>query len=178
VRMELIMGFSLLLASVSLAENESLIAGPYKISFDLNATHSANNTTETHSETFSGSRYDAYTIMLNNSNNFAFITALHFAENLSNNMSKDDKGVYFVEDFLLGFDCYNITMHERTIDNRSGVISVGVDSNGNPMYAAQYRPMLDASCIKGETEVLIVSNYLWDDGTLSLLKTIHVELDM
>lgn len=169
MRIELIIGFYLLLVSVSLAEHESLIAGPYKISFDLNATHNA-NITETHLETFSGTKYDTYTIILNNTNNFAFITAVHFSENIS----EDDHNV---EGFLRGFDCHDITPpYERKIDNQTGILCVGVTPDGDIMYATQYWPKLDMSCIKGETNVQIDSNYPWDDGTLAILNTIHVEL--
>jgi len=78
------------------------------------------------------------------------------------------------EDFLQGLS-YNHTINNRTIDNQSGILGIGVNSSGDFIYAAQYWRTFKAPC---NTNVLIVSNYPWDDGTLSLLKTIHVVFDL
>jgi hypothetical protein len=157
----------LLLISVPSAKNESLIMGPYNVSFDLNTTqpYLVNNSTK-HSETYWGTKYDTYTIMLNSSRNFALITVVDF-KYMKQSANDTQSGV---EDFLQGLS-YNHTINNRTIDDQSGILGIGVNSAGDFMYAAQYWPTFKASC---NTNVLIVSNYPWDDGTLSLLKTIHV----
>ena len=168
--MMLIIVLSLLLVSVSLAKHESLIMGPYKVSFDLNTTqeYKVNNATNKPSETYCGVKYETYTTVLYNNNNFALITIASFADKMNKNDIQ-----YNVEDFLRGLNYYNIETHNRTIDNQSGVLSVGVDSNGDCMFAAQYWPTFNTS---GDTNVLIESNYPWDNETLSLLKTIRIKL--
>jgi hypothetical protein len=173
---------SLLLVTAASAKYESLIIGPYNISFDLNTTrnYSLSNATK-QSETYCGAKYDTYTIILSNKSNSALITIADFK-------NKIDKGINNIqsnfEDYLRGLNYYNnIVTYNRTIDNQSGVISVGLNSNGDPMFAAQYWAKRNSSSIKkpnasSETNVLIMSNYPWDDGTLNLLKTIHVENDL
>lgn len=167
---------SLLLVSTSLAKYESLTIGPYRISYNLESTqpHSISNATK-HSETYCGEKYHAYTTMLSSNGNFAFITIADFEED---NMSKSPFSTKSeIEDFLQGFSYYNIRFYNRTVDNQEGVLGVGVNHNGDLMYAAQYWMKSDATCINASTctNVLIESNYPWDNGTLSLLKTIRVE---
>ena len=144
--------------------------GPYKVSFDLNTTqeYRVNNATTKPSETYCGAKYETYTTILNNSNNFALITVAYFADKMNKNDIQ-----YNIEDYLRGLNYYNIETLNRTIDNQSGVLSVGVDSNGDCMFAAQYWPTFNTS---GDTNVLIESNYPWDNETLSLLKTIRIKL--
>ncbi len=170
MRMVLIIILSLFLISVSLAKHESLIMGPYQVSFDLNTTkeYRVNNTTAKHSETYCGAKYDTYTTLLNNNNEFALITVAYFVDKM--NKSYDTKSN---ENFLEGLKYHDIKTYNRTIDNQSGILSVGENSNGDCMFAVQYWPTFNTS---GYTNVLIESNYPWNNEMLDLLKTIRVEL--
>jgi hypothetical protein len=171
MRMTLIMVLSLLLVSVSLAHQESLITGPYKISFDLNTTedYRVNNMTK-NSETYCGMKYEAYTMVLSTDYNLALITVTHFAD-------KMDKSIYNIQNYinilLSSLNYYSIVIHNRTIDNQSGVLGVGVNTYGDCMYAAEYWPIFSTS---GETNVQIETNFPWENETLSLLRTISIKM--
>lgn len=157
--------------SMSTAKNETFIMGPYMVSFDLNLTQEYNAKNETkHLETYSGIKYDAYIIELNSDGNFALISIAYYNDTM--NKSIEDMRPNG-EDFLRSLNNYNIKTHNRTIDNQPGVLSIGANSNGDCMFAAQYWASLTKY---GDTSILIKSNYPWDNGTLSLLKTIHVRL--
>ena len=140
-------------------------------SFDLNITQEYNVKNETkHLETYSGVKYDVYTIELNSEDNFALISIAYYNDTMNKNIEDMRSNG---EDFLRSLNNYNIKTHNRTIDNQSGVLSIGANSNGDCMFAAQYWAKLTQY---GETNILLESDYPWDSGTLNLLKTIHVKL--
>jgi hypothetical protein len=70
-----------------------------------------------------------------------------------------------------GFGEVSDTAAVRTMDGVSGVIASLNLGNGITIYTAQYHPLFDPKRLN----VTIVSNYPWDEGTLPLLKTIHIE---
>lgn len=161
--------------SVSIAKQESLTMGPYKVSFDLNTTHeySINNTIPVeYAETYGGISYVSYQTEINDSNNIAFITISYFS---SNQMNKDiDEMKSNIRDTLLNSPYYDYDTYDRIIDGKSGILGVGENYEGDSnRFIAQYWPMFNMS---GDTKVSINSYYPWDDGTLGLLKTIHVEM--
>jgi hypothetical protein len=164
---------SLLLVSVSSAKQESLTMGPYKVSFDLNTTqeYSINNTIPVqYGETYGGTSYVIYQIIINDSNNSASILVNYFA----NQMEKDiDTIKSNIESSSYEHNKYDRTYY-RTIDGKLGVLGVGENyAEDSPQFYAEYWPMFNVS---GDTGIRIFSSYPWDDGTLSLLKTIHVEM--
>jgi hypothetical protein len=70
-------------------------------------------------------------------------------------------------------DTYDIEAAGRKIDGYDGAVASGTtwissDIGDVDLYSAVYRPSLT-------TVVGLYSFYPWDEGTLSLLKTIHVE---
>jgi hypothetical protein len=72
---------------------------------------------------------------------------------------------------ISGLDTYDVQAAERNIDNTHGAIASGKSRAlivVTDVYIAKYYP-------SSTTDMNIVSTYPWDEGTLSLLKTIHVE---
>jgi hypothetical protein len=171
VRIVLIIISFLLLVSLSLARPEILVTGPYKITFDPNITEDYRiNNISKQGETYCGIKYQAYTAMIIGNNSFVLVTVIPFTEKVSKDINDT---IYSVEDFLYRYECDNVRVHERVIDNQSGIVGIGENSNGDFALAAEYWLMLDKSC---DTNVLIESTFPWDKQTLSLLNTIHVEL--
>ena len=72
---------------------------------------------------------------------------------------------------ISGLDTYDVQAAERNIDNTHGAIASGKSRAlivVTDVYISKYYP-------SSTTDRNIVSTYPWDEGTLSLLKTIHVE---
>jgi len=165
----------LLLVSLSSAKQESLIMGPYKVSFDLNTTqaYNINNAIPaTYGETYGGISYVTYTTQINDSNNTALIIISYFSSN------QMDKEIYAmkssIQDSLSNSPYYDSDIYDRTIDGNAGILGVGENFKGDSQrFLAEYWPMFNAS---GDTKIRIQSGYPWENGTLSLLRTIHVEL--
>ena len=65
----------------------------------------------------------------------------------------------------------NIETATRLIDSTQGSVA-SFDFGPIKGYAAIYFPTIDPKHL----EVALLSTYLWDEGTLQLLKTIHIEM--
>jgi hypothetical protein len=170
MRMIHAIAISLVLASVSVAQQENLTVGPYKVCFDLNAAQEYNiDNLIKHSETYCGFKYDAYTIIPSTSKNLALVTIVHFADEMNTSGCNMQN---CIETLLESLNCTSIEIHTRAIDNQTGVLGVGANPDNQWIYAAEYWPTLNAS---GDTNVLIQSNYPWDNETLNLLRTITIE---
>lgn len=172
--MMLIIVLSLLLVSVSSAKHESLTVGPYNISFDLNTTlnYSVNNTSLKAGGTYGGTKYETYSAWLNSTSNFALVTVAHFDDAMCGDLDNTQSSV---NDFLLELNCHNITIYKPTINGQPGILGIGVNSNGDSMFAAQYWQKSSTSfSAPYDINVLIESDYPWDT-TFSLLKSIQVK---
>lgn len=162
---------SLLLISVSSAKHESITVGRYNISFDLNTTlnYSVNNTSFKAGGTYGGTKYNTCSAWLNSSSYFALITVAHFYDTMCGNLDDTQSSV---EHFLQELNYTKINIYKMTIDGQSGIVGHGVNFNGDSMFAAQY---WQKSSTSYDTNVLIESDYPWDNTTFSLLKSIQVK---
>jgi len=178
----LIMSFALIVPTI--AEQENLAFGPYKVSFDMGiddlmdwVVHEPIN-----SESMDGSltytQYIADVAILTESqfvseskrlghapdSNYAAIYVTHY--NTTQNLSATGTRKA-VEAALSNY--IDRSVNERTIDGRPGTIGSGTStSTSNTMYVAGW-------WMDNNTDVYVVSLHPWDEGTLSLLKTIHIE---
>ena len=162
-----------MLVSVSLAKEESLIMGPYKVSFDLNTTqkYSINNTIPVeYGETYGGIPYVVYRTIISAKNDSAAIYVNYFANKMNTNNDKTKSEIRdSSSSWFFDFDIY-----DRIIDGQSGVLGVGEsDRLGGSVFDAIYWSAFNTT---GDTKVKITSFLPWENGTLSLLKTIHVEM--
>jgi hypothetical protein len=174
MKLFLILILSLLLMSVSSAKQESLIMGPYKVSFDLNTTqkYEINNTEVKYGETYGGTEYVRYNREVKNNSNLGVIIQTTYYTDTMNKDVYDSKSD--LETVFQNLDnYYNIKSYERLIDDQPGALVVGKNLEGDSLFAAGYWPKLNLS---GDTQMVIISTYPWENGTLSLLKTIHVEM--
>lgn len=171
MRVVLIVVLSLLLISISLAKQEVFEMGPYNVSFDLNATgkYQLKDGNITCSETYEGAKYNTYTKMLSDSNNFVVIVIVYFANKMdksTNHMQNE------VNDYLMRSG-YNLKdTNYRVFGAKNVFFGIGENFDRDRMFVAEYwltHPY------KGDSNVLIVSTYPWEGETLSLLKTIDVK---
>ena len=76
---------------------------------------------------------------------------------------------HHVEDFFEGTEYYHVDIYNRIIDDNPGILGVGRTFQNDLFFYAKYWQ-------SNNTAIEIKSGFPWDDGTLSLLKTIRVEL--
>jgi hypothetical protein len=168
----IVIGF---LAIPALAAPENITTGPYKVSFDMglaNGTYDLNVSDPKKTESLSGNESTSYEMEISSGIESAHISITEY---------KDKRGPLSAElrEELLGLTAASAGMKDintakRTIDGVTGVIASGIVPSGFidiKAYVATYNPSFDPRHI----EVLLYSNYPWDEGTLALLKTIHIE---
>ena len=173
MKLLLILILSLMLVSVSSAKQESLIMGPYKVSFDLNTTqkYCINNTMPaTYGETYEGISFVIYNTIISATNDSAEISVFYYAHKMDKNLDRTKSDI---TDSSISWS-FDFDLYDRIIDGQSGVLGVGEsDQLGGSVFNAIYWPAFNTT---GDTKVQIMSFLPWNDGTLSLLKTIHVEM--
>ncbi len=178
--MILITSFTLVVPTI--AEPERFTLGAYTVSFDMGIDELTNWVVNEpiFSESMDGSltftKYTASVDILTESQfnselkrlghspstHFAFINVIQY------NSTKDESvnGTKTAIESVLN-DCTGITLSKRTIDGKRGTIGSGTGGNGI-RYAADW-------WMENNTAVFVLSFFPWDEGTLQLLKTIHVE---
>lgn len=156
-----------------IAEQENFILGTYKVSFDLGIEDLRNWVVDgpKNSESMDGSYFTAYSV------HEAPITESQFyseLKRLGHTPSSDTAIINIIQ--------YNSTRDEsangtktmiqsatskRTIDGRNGTIGSSKRDTFT-LYVADW-------WVENNTIASVISTYPWDEGTLSLLKTIHIE---
>jgi len=146
--------------------NETI--GPYKVSFDMgfNNYYITGDPWKA-SESLSGTeKYEFGKINVfkdrNHEDGIAIILIKHNFE--------DQKYLSPLEYVEWGRDLYDTTT-TRMIDGVLGAVGSLELDNGITIYTAEYHPTFDPKRLN----LTILSNYPWDEGTLQLLKTIHIE---
>ena len=162
IRKYLILTFVLIiLAFPTYAKPEGFVLGPYDVTFDMGKV-SPNLTVKEpiESETFSGAsvtnyQADGYT------NNTLIIAIGSFKEDAYFPMRDN------LESQLSG--CSQVSISERKIDNHNALLGSGFDPKLDEfVYSSGW-------WADNRTAVAVYSTYPWDEGTLRLLKTIHIE---
>ena len=166
--------------SIVNAVPDSFVTGPYKISFDLgtpNKNYSVVSNDPVIDETLGGEKRTDYSVTISNeteahfmtigiitveTRNPSIITGSQLEEYLKQSNANDPR----ISDFQSS---------SRTIDSMSGAVTsmnMKMDSGMVvSVYSAMYPTVFDPS----NSMVNIMSLYPWNEGTLQLLKTIHVE---
>jgi hypothetical protein len=174
--------FVLLLAAIMcmqtivLAIPDTAITGPYKISFDLGIPKEAYKVEIIEpktKESLSGDISTTYNVNLINKTGLvrraAIIITSYDTEQiipLQDELVKIEKYVLVQTDNM-----YDVTAAGRKIDGYDGAVASGtLQTSGLKLdtFAAMYYPTSTMS-------IAVISSYPWEDGTLSLLKTIHIE---
>lgn len=160
-------------------ENDSVTTGPYKVSFDLGVPHNTYNVTISEpksTESLSGDKSIDYNIKIQNAtglSNQAYVSITYYETVQVIPTSDDQENV--IRSVLVNFpNAYNVETANRVIDDSSGAIGsedVYISGSKLKIYGAEYRPKFDPAHLN----VIISSLMPWDEGTLQLLKTIHIE---
>ena len=170
------------LSVLASAENDSVTTGPYKVSFDLGVPHGTYTVTISEpksTESLSGDKSTDYNVEIRNNTgltNFAFV-GIYDHETIQPIPTSSDLENIIRNSFVdtqYAYNTYNVETANRVIDNSNGAIgSADVDVSGFKLkeYQAGYRPKFDPTHLY----VIITSLMPWDEGTLQLLKTIHIE---
>jgi len=177
MRIYLILAVILLTALVSLpalAKPESFEIGSYKVSYDLNGTseHNISIAKPRYSETFGGIMYAGYGAQVISAEAHFLIT-IAIIEYKYPILLEPSTGA---TNKLLSAnsDCRNVVTVRRTIDGHQGYLTnSSVCRNDTQGFVAQF--LLDGIGDSGKAECLIASTYPWENGTSSLLNTIHIE---
>jgi hypothetical protein len=138
-----------------------MIIGPYNVTFDMGRVSSSLTVKEPiESETFSGASvtnyqaggYTDHTLIIA-IGRFREDTYFPFRDNLDSQLS----------------GCSQVSISDREIDNHKALLGSGFDPRLDEfVYSSGW-------WADNRTAVAVYSTYPWDDGTLSLLKTFHIE---
>lgn len=165
------------LQTLALAVPNSITAGPYKVTFDIGIprdayTISVRESKET--ESLSGENITIHFIQIGSDMEKQRMASVLVTESdVPREIPAQRELVETVKKMFLQTDPkYIVQAAGRTIDGFDGAVASGVVHDGiyrsdENYIAIYYISALDA--------VSITSSYPWDAGTLSLLKTIHVE---
>lgn len=160
---------------------DSVVTGPYKVSFDLGLPQGAYSVTENApvmDETMGGDERAEYSVTISNkstSNKFITISLIS-VKNLDLSLATSS----IMEDVLRGNSADDprisgFKSDSRIIDGMNGAIaSMNMELDSGrvlSVYNAIYQAPFDPKA----TMVNILSSYPWNEGTLQLLKTLHVE---
>jgi len=165
------------LSILGLAVPDSAVTGPYNVTFDLGIPKEAYKVEIEEpeiNESLSGEISTQYAIELVNKTGLtrraAIILTLYEVEQV---LPTKDEIVQIIKYAILQIEnMHDVEESERMIDGHNGAIAsgkirsdVGIDVD---TYSAIYYP-------SSTTQVIIFSAYPWENSTLSLLESIHVE---
>ena len=176
MRLTVIMTFLALLIMPGIAEPDNVTTGLYKVTFDLGMPKEAYNVDiedPLTKESLSGEISTKYEIKLINKTGLTrratIILTSYETEQVIPTQDEFVKGAKYTA--LQLDDLFDIESAGRKIDGHDGAVVAGkMRSNGMEIdtYSAMYFP-------SSTTNAVIVSFYPWEQGTLQLLKTIHIE---
>lgn len=172
--------FSLILPTV-IAVPDSIITGPYNISFDLGLpddTYVLLENDPVVEETLSGYNRTEYSIILANISdiyNFIKIYVISMGSKTPTQATSIMLEESLKKDYANDPSYFNFESGSRTIDNMPGAVA-SMESKSDSgqiktVYVAAYLAPFDPR----STIVNILSLYPWNEGTLKLLKTIHID---
>jgi hypothetical protein len=168
-----------ILAVPSIAVPDSVVTGPYNISFDLGLPHDAYTISikdPAEEETLGGDMKWNYRVEILDNNRISNDIDINLERRESMEVFSGAAIARGLQSAMENF--YEIVeATQRTIDGKDGGIAKGTRHSSDnklhvtiteEMYIVNYYPYKD-------TSVFITSTRPWDKGTLQLLKTIHIE---
>jgi len=167
-----------LLSGLTVGVPDSAITGPYRISFDLGLPHdvySVDLDDPIIDETLGGVKRERYLITITNDTGLSFLTisVIKLGEavpGISGSAMLQALDSLDSDPRISGFQS-----DIRTIDGTSGAIASGTFATTEDIYITLYHAVYMLPSDPASTIVQIVSTYPWNEGTLQLLKTFHVE---
>lgn len=175
----LTLALMLMLSVLASAENDSAVTGPYMVSFDLGIPKSAYNVSISppkESESLSREKSIEYSLKITNESGlgrFAVIGIMRYEQDKSLPTGSDLANI--INSVMIDwFDAGNIEVAAHKIDGADGEVGSGdvlISGISYKTFMAEFLPVIDRKHLM----VYIDSSFPWDEGTLQLLKTIHVE---
>jgi hypothetical protein len=153
---------------------ESVIAGPYNISFDLGLikdAHKIEIKEPESSETLGGAATKIYTFYIKINNTTAPSSAMISVYVAKQTALPSSRRLSLNIEEVKSLGLLGVHGEARQIDGKDGVVCEGFEMIGGKMertYFADYY-------LSNSEKVFIYSGIPWDEGTLQLLKTIHIE---
>jgi len=161
----------LIFMGTAVAKPQTVDLGPYKVSFDLGKVCSAVADKPTESESLTGVLTTTYTLLIRSKKDEgAYISIIKLNNAYIPNSYPIDSLKKEVEDFFKGMGLAVYDTGYREIDGTQGVVGQAQDPRYvGSIYIAEY-------VLNNQTQVKLMSFYPLNEGTLNLIKTIHVEL--
>jgi hypothetical protein len=172
-RIGLVFVLMLLLSPMAFAMTKTVDLGPYKVSFDLGVPCSIKVQEPTESEDLAGGKYVKYQADIKSGNEIAGITLMDYNPSELCNLVETDQ--IYLKYSLNTMGCQGVQVSPRTIDGIPGALGYALIPPALvQVYYAEYWPDYKQDC--GSLRCNILSFFPWDEGTLNLIKSIHVEL--
>ncbi|MFZ2472760.1 MAG: hypothetical protein WAW52_12585 [Methanothrix sp.] len=171
-----IITFLTLLIMPCIAVPDSVTTGPYKVTFDLGLpedTYTILVSDPKESETLDGSKNMDYRITIENKTkdtSMANIGLIYYIDRENDVPNADQMGP-IIEDLARAMKFRSAKTAVRDIDGTIGGIAQADFVGSAKIYLIEFLPLIDQKHLRCD----ILSTLPWDEGTLSLLKTIHIE---
>jgi hypothetical protein len=163
------------------ATPDSVVTGPYKVSFDIGLTRDSYNVTVPDpqlSETLGGEKKTTYSVsILNRTGDYRYIL-ISIIENEKKASIIPTGSIWEMALKSLIENRPGVSgflSDTRTIDGMDGAVASMTMDIGSGIISEAFFAYYSAANDPTLVVVGIASTYPWDDGTLQLLKTIHVE---
>jgi hypothetical protein len=173
---------AVLLSDIVAAVPDSAVTGPYKISFDLGLPHDVYSVKEVPpvtDETLGGDEKTTYSIAIakkSDLNQLMMLSVIKAKTLAPPGIMTGEIAEAILESKDSGDPrIANFDSDTRKIDGEEGAVASFVTEMTQGEYVTGYHAMYMPSFSTRDTLVDIVSTFLWNEGTLQLLKTIHVE---
>ncbi len=162
---------------VVLAAPDNVITGPYNISFDIEIPHDEYDVIAAEpieSESLGGNKNINYNITIQSKKDeatVAFIGLIYYLDRENDQPENADQMRRATEETVLKLHLRNPEIATREMDRTLAGVASGDLVSSRKIYYAFYLPTVDPTHLA----CYILSSYPWDEGTLQLLKTIHIE---
>lgn len=159
------------------AVHDSTVVGPYNISFDLGIPKDSYKviiSDPRQEESLNGDISTVYLIVIRTESIPSNTCMIHLSESDSalQKASQESLGRAARDILSNEFQASNLEVAPRTIDGSDGAVAAGYLA-GDKIYNSIYN--VNIGPVPRHLVCKIFSDYPWEEGTLSLLKTIHVE---
>ena len=168
------------LQMLALAVPDSVMNGPYNISFDIGFpldayTKEIKDPVQT--ESLSGVISTKYSVKIQNKTGLTKFAQIDVTRKDKADVLPSESDLKLIMNYAANeLNGKNVETSTRSIDGTvGGILSLDYLVPGLNSYIKMYSVMYYPEKESAYTSVIITSVYPWDDGTLSLLKSIHID---
>ncbi|MDM7912516.1 MAG: hypothetical protein QUS09_05400 [Methanotrichaceae archaeon] len=177
MRAELILALMLVLVSPGWAAHETVMLGPYNVSFDMNTTMQYQIFTEppTTGVTSSGFKFVRYNMSIETADYFASVILTGYEKPMLASINANKE---IVEAALMATGCERPELFQPLMDGQPGVLGRCKLEGGNVLVISSYSPdgaVRENGEYSGQTDCRVMSIFPWEI-TRDMLYTMHVEV--